>query len=399
MVSFSCEACGDVLLKKKLDAHRRQCVNASYTCLDCMTNFENNDYRAHTSCISEQQKYEGALYRPGKNKSERSNDSIKISTIPNSKKTMHIGSTSKSASAMNVFDFLDIDQTSLLSDPEHLKGGLKYLDKGQTKSPHIFREISGNKAKINDHQASAVIKSPKLDQKIEQYRDKTDCGDILNGTKRKRLHLEPRSPALCDQNKIKENANAVILHTQLTGDLTRLMRHPSSFPLSPEFPGENSHGPAKISPTPSAQPTKTKGTKKRKETFSIGSGVKAFITAKPLPTKLPERHPSKSTKPQPLLLEDHPKMKRRTIKEATSEKDNESLVVYQPRSKQAQLLFGLIDKGLESPRGVSMSKALKKFHRERELLGLGAGKVTNEKELLKNLRVRRNERGELVLFV
>ncbi|PYH96890.1 hypothetical protein BO71DRAFT_396677 [Aspergillus ellipticus CBS 707.79] len=63
MVSFSCEACGDILTKKKLDPHRNQCRGASYTCIDCMVHFWGTEYRSHTSCMSEAQKYQGALYR------------------------------------------------------------------------------------------------------------------------------------------------------------------------------------------------------------------------------------------------------------------------------------------------------------------------------------------------
>lgn len=63
MVSFSCEACGDVLTKKKLDGHRNQCRSAVFTCLDCQKTFHGVEYRAHTSCISEDQKYQGALYK------------------------------------------------------------------------------------------------------------------------------------------------------------------------------------------------------------------------------------------------------------------------------------------------------------------------------------------------
>lgn len=40
--------CGDVLTKKKLDAHRGHCRGASFTCLDCMTHFRGTDYKAHT---------------------------------------------------------------------------------------------------------------------------------------------------------------------------------------------------------------------------------------------------------------------------------------------------------------------------------------------------------------
>ena len=42
------QACGDVLTKKKLDAHHRQCQRASFTCLDCMTHFRGTDYKSHT---------------------------------------------------------------------------------------------------------------------------------------------------------------------------------------------------------------------------------------------------------------------------------------------------------------------------------------------------------------
>ncbi|KAF2792733.1 hypothetical protein K505DRAFT_278352 [Melanomma pulvis-pyrius CBS 109.77] len=70
MVSFSCENCGDVLTKKKLDGHRNQCYGASYTCLDCMIHFEGNAYKSHTSCVSEAQKYQGKLYKEKKPKQQ-----------------------------------------------------------------------------------------------------------------------------------------------------------------------------------------------------------------------------------------------------------------------------------------------------------------------------------------
>lgn len=42
------QGCGDVLTKKKLDGHRNQCWNASYTCIDCMKHFQGTSYKAHT---------------------------------------------------------------------------------------------------------------------------------------------------------------------------------------------------------------------------------------------------------------------------------------------------------------------------------------------------------------
>jgi cell growth-regulating nucleolar protein len=39
--------------------------------MDCMKRFTDSSYRAHTSCISEAQKYQGALYKPPKAKGAR----------------------------------------------------------------------------------------------------------------------------------------------------------------------------------------------------------------------------------------------------------------------------------------------------------------------------------------
>ncbi|KZV66675.1 hypothetical protein PENSPDRAFT_585001, partial [Peniophora sp. CONT] len=55
--------CSDVVKKPKLDQHRNRC-GASFTCIDCSTTFPGPaQYRAHTSCISEAEKYQKALYK------------------------------------------------------------------------------------------------------------------------------------------------------------------------------------------------------------------------------------------------------------------------------------------------------------------------------------------------
>ncbi|KAK4686558.1 cell growth-regulating nucleolar protein, partial [Tremellales sp. Uapishka_1] len=65
MVSFQCEGCADTVKKPQLDKHRNRCW-APFTCLDCSTTFQNQDYKNHTSCISEAEKYQGALYKGAK---------------------------------------------------------------------------------------------------------------------------------------------------------------------------------------------------------------------------------------------------------------------------------------------------------------------------------------------
>lgn len=63
MVSFSCEVCNDTIVKKKLDQHRSRCPDAYFTCIDCSTTFNGTEYRSHTQCISEAEKYEKGLYK------------------------------------------------------------------------------------------------------------------------------------------------------------------------------------------------------------------------------------------------------------------------------------------------------------------------------------------------
>lgn len=70
MVSFSCEVCNDTVIKKKLDQHAQRCRGAYFTCIDCSTTFGGTDYRNHTLCISEAEKYEKALYKGKKNAKE-----------------------------------------------------------------------------------------------------------------------------------------------------------------------------------------------------------------------------------------------------------------------------------------------------------------------------------------
>ena len=57
--------CGDVLTKPKLDKHRAVC-HTSFDCIDCSKRFESPaDYKGHTSCISEAEKYQKSLYNGG----------------------------------------------------------------------------------------------------------------------------------------------------------------------------------------------------------------------------------------------------------------------------------------------------------------------------------------------
>ncbi|KAL1957853.1 hypothetical protein VTO42DRAFT_5418 [Malbranchea cinnamomea] len=146
MVSFQCEACGDVLTKKKLDPHRGRCHGAYFSCLDCMVTFQGTEYRAHTSCISEAQKYQGALYKEKPSKAQkRKSVTIAADAVKHKSRDAYVedapdvddksqpnpppsapspppatpalpASTSTDSKPVNVFDFLDPSATPTASN-------------------------------------------------------------------------------------------------------------------------------------------------------------------------------------------------------------------------------------------------------------------------------------------
>lgn len=64
MVSFVCDACQATLKKQKVDQHCYRCNAESVSCIDCGVAFYGDDYRNHTSCISEAEKYQKKLFKP-----------------------------------------------------------------------------------------------------------------------------------------------------------------------------------------------------------------------------------------------------------------------------------------------------------------------------------------------
>ncbi|RSH91977.1 hypothetical protein EHS25_009348 [Saitozyma podzolica] len=81
MVSFQCDGCADTVKKPKLDQHRQRCW-ASFTCLDCSTTFQNQESKSHTSCVSEAEKYQGALYKGAKKSSSEHETGNRRDVIP-----------------------------------------------------------------------------------------------------------------------------------------------------------------------------------------------------------------------------------------------------------------------------------------------------------------------------
>lgn len=64
MVFFICDGCGESMKKAKVDAHAAKCRQCfSVSCVDCSQSFPGDDYRTHTTCISEAERYEKSIFR------------------------------------------------------------------------------------------------------------------------------------------------------------------------------------------------------------------------------------------------------------------------------------------------------------------------------------------------
>ena len=62
MVYFVCNQCQETIRKCKVDEHSNRCHSNSYSCVDCGKDFSLTAARGHSTCITEEEKYQGKLY-------------------------------------------------------------------------------------------------------------------------------------------------------------------------------------------------------------------------------------------------------------------------------------------------------------------------------------------------
>ncbi|KAH8731456.1 hypothetical protein GQ44DRAFT_604861 [Phaeosphaeriaceae sp. PMI808] len=513
MVSFSCEGCGDVLTKKKLDAHRNQCYGASFTCLDCMVHFEGNSYRAHQSCITEDQKYQGKLYKEKKPKSQHqkkdsaqqdnsqaltphhayveeaieTDNTIAIVDAPPRAPTPppaphSLGYHEQAViEDVNVFDFLDasetprtaptylpVDESRMLEDSQPpayeeeyspaiadvMKFQLADDDETFAQTGFTYGEepIRPSKERYDSYMTPA----PKPKHSRTKSRD-TDAETTTKKTDRKRKR---NSPAELDMSLVRAHEERDVmmadappsLHSGLTGDLNRLLARPE-FPPSPEDSGDYANSP--LSPMKrakqghsaalvraqrewEAQQQKTRKAeikeqrdreekeKKDKKAKERGrerdrkerNASTALVKVRPKKRRdgsgteirrLRRRQYSSSVSPAPRdrktlkAIEYHPPNSRSPSPDGNGQlivRPNDELVSSNTvTDARADLFMSFINKGPESERGMSVNKALKRYHRERhDHRDREPSKADEEKELWKNMRLKRNDRGEIVLF-
>ncbi len=216
--------------------------------------------------------------------------------------------------------------------------------------------------------------------------------------KRKRNQVEEldltaaRRPSQ-EKDEIMADAPPVVLHSGLTGGLNRLLSK-SKFPPSPDYSGNE---PSPLSPIKRTKQVALKGRGRKASSALVKIRKVSNSSRRTSDESRPRKHHrSHHEEAQP----DRPRRKLKAIEynsrpPTLRDDSGQQLVLYRSR---AELFMSFVTKGPESDTGCSINKALKRYHRERYELGLGLSKVEEEKELWKSLRLRRNERGEVVLL-
>lgn len=232
--------------------------------------------------------------------------------------------------------------------------------------------------------------APRRERKKTSKEDKKD-------KKRKRLHVDTRDLDMPD---------APVLHSDLTGGLNRLMSRPHAFPPSPDYSGSG----GEVGENPASPLKKSKHSKHHKSgrpDSGIFNGIASMLASgnsKPATKSKKRKHTSTSTSTSTKKRHSHTSKRLEGAKEVKMLEYNKgdeeesrdgpgTMVVFKP---QADLFLSLIKKGPDSERGCSINKALKRYHRQQG--STGRAKSMEEKELFRSLRLRRNDQGEIVLF-
>lgn len=303
----------------------------------------------------------------------------------------------------------DNDTASQIHDPGYEANGYTYGTAPISAKPRLERA------------ESFVTPAPNRGQKLLQHDASTPGTMEKKSTDKKRkrqqieeLHLTHARPPSHEVDEVMIDAPP-LLHTGLTGGLNRLLTK-SRFPPSPEYSGNDNEDHSEDEDAP-LSPVKTRSTgahdsstgsqtththRRRKATTAASRSSKVSHTSsrRTSDESRPRKHHRSHHHHQPDDDHHSTTSKRSSHKprliEAAPTEGPHSLVVYD-RGPRAELFLSFVTKGPESESGCSLNKALKRYHRERGDK-LGAAKQEEEKELWKSLRLRRNERGEVVLL-
>ncbi|KAG6016897.1 hypothetical protein E4U54_000201 [Claviceps lovelessii] len=285
---------------------------------------------------------------------------------------------------INVFDFLVATDQTPTASKMNLAINQHGANVGESTSLVRYEDESKQSRIENDNASTQYVAGPVPTDsafatptaKTERRRSKDN--ELKKDKKRKRPHADiPGDQVMTDAPPV--------LHTELTGNMKGLMG--TVYPPSPDYSGGDANENSPASPLKKTKHSKhVKGGQISNSLFDmITGGVK-----KSSKTKAKKHSHHHYDKKEPKLIEF-----RSHSKDGKADGIDGQMVVFKPR---AAAFLSFVNKGPESEKGCSMNKTLKRFHRERQASGSSMAKSKEEKELWRTLRMRRNERGEIILF-
>ncbi|KAI5358445.1 putative Cell growth-regulating nucleolar protein [Septoria linicola] len=278
---------------------------------------------------------------------------------------------------------------------------------------------------LTESQQSFVTPAPK-----DQRKQKKDRGTVEKSERKRKRNVEEldlssakRPVSRGDHSMLDAppSTGGRNLHSGLTGGLQRLV-------TDPEFYEDDriDAGPTPISPIKRSKREKEPDDRKsmkddRRKSSYVSYGTTTKASSSKDDRRQRSRSPERTRRSEKYERSDrHDKLRRTHRDESVSSVDrshvssrrskaieysdrpgsvqpsaNNAMVAY---SDRADMFMSFITKGPDSQHGLSMNKVLKRYHRERDVLRSDE-KEEEDKELWKALRLRRNSRGEIVLFM
>lgn len=373
-----------------------------------MVHFPGTEYRSHTSCISEAQKYQGHLYKGEKEKKGKGpapkgangqavvprkayvEDELEDGRVVAVADVPPKAPSPPPAADVDVFDYLVTDETPKASksaatapvskDAPHYKQtngrDADYLARGYTYG-------AGPLDAADESQSSYVTPASKRERSSgRQDKDKSD-------KKRKRHELDGLDTSQAQHSHDEAmGATPHVLHSGLTGGLDRLLSRPSDYSADAMVPSP-------VSPIKRSKHDRSEGRDEQRqrprETHKSTTRHELVDDDRARRRKHRHRDSSSSDEARRPSRKQQKAIDYRTAS-AEPTRSNQIVTYRSP----AELFLSFVTKGPESEKGCSVNKALKRYHRECDNRG---DRDEGDKDLWKELRVRRNERGEFVLFV
>ncbi|KAL3781394.1 hypothetical protein HJC23_001597 [Cyclotella cryptica] len=190
MVFFVCDGCNETLKKNKVDAHAAKCRDCyAVSCVDCSVSFPGDDYRSHTSCITEAERYEKTVFR-GVRKSDQSTASTRKALTKQEKWTQTIQRAADTAppslkSYMDQLTMLENIPTKEKQFRNFAANSLRLKKNDDRITTHIWEWLM--KQKSDDQSNSDEKKHPSNQDAIAT----APASTIPSDTKREKANAEP----------------------------------------------------------------------------------------------------------------------------------------------------------------------------------------------------------------